>query len=113
MPELEYKCGHCGNPYPTIEQRTTCEMTCGAAIKKAEAEKAEAHRKAEEARVKAEKDAARKKDYEEIVSDLNAVIAKYTKFVENYGEINLQYSGRNLPTSNIMRAFEPFFSVLL
>ena len=113
MPELEYKCGHCGKPYPTIEQRTTCEMTCGAAIKKAEAEKAEATRKAEEAKAKAEKDAARKKDYEEIVTGLNSVIDNYNKFVEKYGEINLQYSGRNFPTSSILRAFDPFLQFVL
>ena len=113
MPELEYKCGHCGNSYATIEQRTTCEMTCGAAIKKAEAEKAEAARKAEEAKAKAEKDASRKKDYDEIVADLNSVIAKYNKFVENYGEITVRYSGRTFPTSSILRAFDPFFSIVL
>lgn len=111
MPELEYKCGHCGKPYPTIEQRTTCEMTCGAAIKKAEAEKAEANRKAEEAKAKEEYESKKKARYDDLMKDLEMTAKKYSDFVKEYGELKFKIDQRTFPASRVFDIFDLIFGL--
>jgi len=111
MPELEYKCGYCGKLYPTIEQRTTCEMTCGAAKKKAEAEKAEANRKAEEAKAKEEYESKKKARYDDLMKDLETTAKKYSDFVKDYGELKFKIDQKTFPASRVFDIFDLIFGL--
>lgn len=111
MPELEYSCGYCGKSYPSIDQRTTCEMTCSAAIKKAEADKIEAERKAAEAKAKEEYESKKKVRYDDLMKDLESTAKKYSDFVKDYGELKFKIDQKTFPASRIFDVFDLIFGM--
>ena len=98
--KTEYACGICGKSYDNIADRITCETKCLDERTKAE----EAMRRQ---KLELEKE-ARKKEIENMYSDLHDAISEYVK---DYGAINLRNCSKresNFPTLGSLFDFWSF-----